>query len=173
MRPIPDPKTCINLLKEFGCSREVIDHCKAVRDIAIKIAKKAGADVRLVEASALLHDIGRSKTHGIRHIIEGAEIAKKLGLSEKIIRIIETHIGAGLPADEAKRLGLPARDFVPKTLEEKIICHADSLIENNKKQTIESEVERALLEGHNEYATRLVSLHKELSNICGMDLNKI
>ena len=173
MNPIPDPKTCINLLKKAGCSKEVIDHCKAVRDIALKIAKKAGADIRLVEAGALLHDIGRSKTHGIRHVIEGVEIAKKLGLSEKIIGIIETHIGAGIPSDEARKLGLPARDFIPKTLEEKIICHADSLIENNKKQTIEQEVQRALLEGHKSYATRLISLHKELSNLCGIDLNKI
>jgi uncharacterized protein (TIGR00295 family) len=173
MNPIPDPKTCIDLLKKAGCSKEVIDHCKAVRDIAVKIAKKAGADVYLVEAGALLHDIGRAKTHNIQHVLHGVEIAKRLGLSEKIIRIIETHIGAGIPSEEAKKLGLPDKDFIPETLEEKIICHADSLIVKNKKQNIENEVEKALLKGHRSYATRLISLHKELSNICGIDLNKI
>jgi len=173
MNPIPDTKTCIDLLKKAGCSKEVIDHCKAVRGVAVRIAKKAGADVKLVEAGALLHDIGRSRTHGIRHVLEGVEIAKKLGLSEKIIRIIETHVGAGIPSDEAKKLGLPGKDFIPKTLEEKIICHADNLIENNKRQNIEVEVEKALLKGMQSYATRLVTLHKELSSICGIDLNKI
>ena len=173
MTPIPDPKTCIDLLKKEGCSKEVIDHCKAVRDVAVKIAKKADADVKLVEAGALLHDIGRSKTHGIRHVLEGSDIAKKLGLSEKIIRIIETHIGAGIPSDEAKKLGLPEKDFIPETLEEKIICHADNLIEKNKRQDIEREVEKALLKGKEKYATRLVNLHKELSKICGFNLNKI
>jgi tRNA (cytidine56-2'-O)-methyltransferase len=173
MTPIPDPKTCIDLLKKSGCSKDVIDHCKAVRDVAVRIAKKAGADVKLVEAGALLHDIGRSKTHGIKHVLEGVDIAKRLGLSEKIIRIIETHIGAGIPSDEAKKLGLPEKDFIPETLEEKIICHADNLIENNKRQNIEIEVEKALLKGMRSYATRLVTLHKELSSICGIDLNKI
>ena len=67
----------LNLLKKAGCSEEVINHCIAVRDIAVKIAKKANADVELVEAGALLHDIGRSKTHGIFHAVEGVKIAKK------------------------------------------------------------------------------------------------
>ena len=173
MNPIPDPKTCIDLLKQAGCSKEVINHCKAVRDVAVKIAKKTDADINLVEAGALLHDIGRSKTHGIRHVLEGVDIARRLGLSKKIIRIIETHIGAGIPSDEAKKLGLPEKDFIPETLEEKIICHADNLIDKNKRQNIEMEVEKALLKGMNSYATRLVTLHNELSKICGIDLNKL
>ena len=170
---IPTPEECIEILKNSGCSEKVIIHCKAVRDLAVRIAEKANADVKLVEISALLHDIGRSKTHDIRHAVEGAKIAKKLGLPDKIIRIIERHIGAGLPAHEAKKLGLPIKDFLPETLEEKIVCHADSLIDNNIKQTIEKQVEKVLLEGHNEYAVRLVNLHKELSDICGIDVNNI
>lgn len=173
MKPVPDPKTCIELLKQAGCSKEVIDHCKAVRDVAVKIAKKADADIKLVEAGALLHDIGRSKTHGIRHVIEGVDIAKRLGLSEKIIRVIETHVGAGIPSEDAKKLGLPEKDFIPATLEEKIICHADNLIEKNKRQNIEIEVEKALLKGLKNYANRLLELHNELSKICGIDINKI
>ena len=173
MKSIPTAEECIEILKNNGCSRSVINHCKAVRDVAVKIAEKAKADVKLVEASALLHDIGRSKTHGIRHAIEGAKIIKKIGLSKKIVRIVERHIGAGLPAKEAKILGLPAKNYMPKTLEEKIVCHADSLIENSKKQNIEKEIEQALMNSHEDYAKRLVILHKELSNICGIDVNKI
>ena len=129
--------------------------------------------MKVVEAGALLHDIGRSKTHEITHAIEGEKIAKKLGLPNVIINIIKKHIGAGLESDEAKRLGLPAKDYIPETLEEKIVCHADSLIDNNKKQTIENAIEKALLEGHDEFARRLASLHKELSDICGVDINNI
>ena len=173
MSVIPTPKECIELLRKSGCSEEVIKHCQSVRDIAVRIAKRANADLKLVEAGALLHDIGRSKTHGIRHGVEGAIIARKLNLPESINRIIERHIGAGLPADEAKKLGLPYKDFIPETLEEKIICHADSLVDNSRKQDIENEVERALVDGNHEYARRLVALHKELSDICGIDVNKI
>jgi uncharacterized protein (TIGR00295 family) len=173
MRSIPNPDECIEILKKSGCSEEVIRHCKAVRDIAVRMAKRASADVELVEAAALLHDIGRSKTHGIRHAVEGAVIAKKLDLPDSITNIIERHIGAGLSAAEAKKLGLPERDFVPVTLEEKIVCHADNLVDNCKKRKIELEVERALREGHDEYARNLVVLHKELSDICGIDVNEI
>lgn len=173
MEKIPTPEECIMLLKENGCSEEVIAHCKAVRDIALRIAKKTNANLKLVEAGALLHDIGRSKTHGIKHAVEGVKIAKKLGLPNEIINIIERHIGAGLSAGEAKKLGLPAKDYNPVTLEEKIVCHADNLVDNNEKRPIEYEVERALNEGHTEYAKRLVVLHEELSELCGIDVNKI
>ena len=173
MEDIPDPVRCIELLKQSGCSEKVIRHCMAVRDLAVKIAIKANADVRLVEAGALLHDIGRSKTHGILHAEHGARIAEKLGLPLSIVKIIERHIGAGVPAADAKRLGLPEKDYVPITLEEKIVCHADSMINNDKQQRIERELERVLMEGHTDYAVRLIKLHKELSDIIGMDVNLI
>jgi len=173
MDTIPDPEKCIKMLEEKGCSKEVIRHCKAVRDIAVVIAKKTYADVELVEAGALLHDIGRSKTHGIFHAIEGVKIARNLGLSNKIVKIIERHIGAGISPEVAKKLGLPFRDFTPETLEEKIVCHADSLIDNCCRQNIECQIERALIDGHKDYALRLANLHKELSEICGVDLNNI
>jgi len=170
---IPSPEECLNLLKKSGCSEKVIKHCKAVRDVAVRMAKKTHADVELVEAGALLHDIGRSKTHGILHALEGAKIARRLELSEIIVNVIERHIGAGISVEVARKLNLPPKDYIPKTLEEKIVCHADSLIDNCEKQNIENEVERALREGHKEYAERLVVLHKELSEICGMDVNLI
>ena len=170
---IPSPEECLDLLKKSGCSDKVIRHCKAVRDVAVRMAKKAHADVELVEAGALLHDIGRSKTHGILHVLEGVKIARQLRLPESIVNIIERHIGAGLSVEVARKLNLPPRDYIPKTLEEKIVCHADSLINNCEKQNIENEVKRALREDHKEYAERLVNLHKELSDICGMDVNLI
>jgi uncharacterized protein (TIGR00295 family) len=173
MSSIPSPDRCLELLRESGCSNSVIRHCKAVRDMAVKIAKKADANIELVEAASLLHDIGRSRTHGIFHAVEGANIVKELGLPESIVYIIERHLGAGIPKEEAKKLGLPAKNYTPKTLEEKIVCHADNLVDNCRKQHIKNEVKRALQEGHKEYAERLVMLHKELSDICGMDLDYI
>jgi uncharacterized protein (TIGR00295 family) len=173
MSYIPSPDKCIDLLKIAGCSKEVINHCIAVRDIAVKIAKKADVNIELVEAGSLLHDIGRSKTHGIHHAIEGVKIAKKLNLDESIIRIIECHIGAGILSKDAKELGLPVKDYLPVSLEEKIVCHADNLVNGNKRQPVEIEVEKALTRGLKEYAIRLVNLHKELSELCGIDLNKI
>jgi uncharacterized protein (TIGR00295 family) len=173
MTVIPNPGQCLQLLKEAGCSDEVINHCKAVRKVAVRIAKKAHANIQLVEAGALLHDIGRSKTQGIMHGIEGAKIANTLGLPESIINIIERHLGAGIPKDEAIILGLPPKDYMPITLEEKIVAHADNLIENDHEHRIEIEVEKALQKGQMKHAERLMALHRELSQRCGMDLNNI
>ena len=165
------PEKCILLLKETGCSDDVIKHCKCVRDLAIKIAKIAKADLITVEIGALLHDIGRSKTHGIYHAFEGVKIAKKNRFPTKIIKIIERHIGAGISKETAVKLGLPPKDYIPRTLEEKIVCHADNLIDNCEKQKIENEIDKAIEKNQTEYALRLRKLHDEISKICGIDLN--
>jgi uncharacterized protein (TIGR00295 family) len=173
MSEIPNPGECLRLLRQAGCSEEVINHCKAVRKVAVRIAKKAHANIPLVEAGSLLHDIGRSKTQGIMHGIEGAKIAVQLGLPESLVHIIERHVGAGIPKEEAIKLGLPPKDYIPTTLEEKIVAHADNLIENDHEHRIEKEVDKALQKGHPKHAERLLQLHKELSQLCGMDLNNI
>ena len=141
-------KEAIALLIKAGCSSSVIDHCKTVagyaKEIAVKInenaAKKgipAGIDINAVFIGGLLHDIGRSKTHGISHAVEGASIALENGLDEKLVRIIERHIGAGIPIDEASGLGLPEKDYKPVTIEEKIVAHADNLVFGDHIGTME------------------------------------
>jgi uncharacterized protein len=138
----------------------------------MKMAKKAiengsKLDLSLVSIGAMLHDIGRSKTHGIRHAIEGAKIAEERGFSLEVVRIIERHIGAGLNAKEAEKLGLPKKDYIPKTLEEKIVAHADNLVDG-VDETIKE------LNGKNkEAAKKMIKLHKELSDLCGIDLRYI
>ena len=127
----------MSLLYKVGCSPSVIRHCKSVSNLAVKLATRArlkngdNVNVELVKIGGLLHDIGRSKTHKIDHGLVGADIVRSFGLPDSIIHIVERHVGAGIPADEAVKLGLPNRDFIPETLEEKIVSYADKLIENN------------------------------------------
>jgi len=141
-------KDAIAFLISSGCSPDVIEHCKAVaeyaRNIAINIRDKASEngdpiniDVDAVFVGALLHDIGRSKTHGLNHAVTGARIAMDNSLDNKIVKIIERHIGAGIPKEEAIRLGLPEKDYLPVTIEEKIVAHADNLISGNKIGTMD------------------------------------
>ena len=132
---IPSRVEALNMLVKTGCSESVICHCKSVSDLATRIAvdirnKGVSVDVDLVSIGALLHDIGRSKTHKIDHGIHGVKIAVGLNLPLSIVRIIEVHIGSGITAEEAEKLGLPKRDYLPKTLEEKIVSYADMLIED-------------------------------------------
>jgi len=169
-KQLPSEREALTLLRKSGCSPDVIKHCKAVVKLAVKMAercreKKMNVDVEMVKIGALLHDIGRSKTHNVDHAIIGAEIAKSLGLSPQIISIIERHIGGGITAEEAKNLGWPNKSYIPQTIEEKIVAYADKLIEGSKKISIDRTIqdfERKLGPQH-PAVKRLKKLHEEMS----------
>lgn len=84
---------------------------------------------RLVETAAVLHDIGRSKTHNLDHGLLGGEMLGERGLPENLRRAVERHVGAGIGKEEASKLGLGNRDLIPETIEEKIVCYADKLVD--------------------------------------------
>ncbi|MGB9636709.1 MAG: HDIG domain-containing metalloprotein [Thermoplasmata archaeon] len=165
----PDEKKCLEILRMAGCDEEIIAHCICVKEMALKIARRCRVPVnlKLVTAGALLHDIGRSVTHGVAHGVKGSEIARKMGLSEDVVRIIERHVGGGIDAAEAAVIGLPARDFMPETVEEKIVCLADKLIANNRVAGIEAEVRKLKEKGLHVAAERVLQLYREIVALCG------
>jgi uncharacterized protein len=122
-----------------------------------------------VEVGALLHDIGRSKTHTVHHAVVGAEIAEAAGLPEAVISIIKRHVGGGITASEAKKLGWPEDVYVPITLEEKIVSYADKLIENAKCAPVERTIEKLSKERKAEAAERVRKLYDEITNLIGDD----
>lgn len=131
----------IKLLEETGCAPNVIEHCKEVASLAVEIANKAEAaghnvNPELVEVGALLHDFGRCKTHKIDHAVEGYRLARTKGIESEISEIIKRHIGAGISKEEAKMLGLPEDDYFPRSLEEKIVAHADNLVKGTSRITV-------------------------------------
>jgi uncharacterized protein len=117
-----------DLLRKAGCNEGVIQHCRYVRLSARRFINSL-SDPSLVEEGAMLHDIGRAQTHGIDHGQAGAALARSLGVREAVVRIIECHIGAGLTADECTLLRLIPRDCMPRSLEEKIVGHADNMVQ--------------------------------------------
>ncbi|WP_457619655.1 TIGR00295 family protein [Methanopyrus sp.] len=159
-------------LERVGCPNHVIEHCKAVCHLAEEMAERCEEDVdlNLVRTGALLHDIGRARTHGIDHAVVGASIVRELGYPEEVVRIVERHIGAGIPEEEAKKLGLPPKDYVPETLEEKIVAHADNLTFGTEYVPIKVVVRKFSERlGENSPAVkRLIELHNEL-----VDMNAV
>jgi uncharacterized protein (TIGR00295 family) len=170
----PNREECLQILKQMNCPKHVVHHILVVTELALKIANRIPkADIELVEAGALLHDLGRAKTHGITHAVEGARLGDRLGLPKEIIRIIERHICAGIPKEDAVNLGLPEKDFTPETLEEKIVAHADNLVEGNKRCKINRSIQILNDQGLPKVAERVRKLHVALSDSAGIDLDEI
>jgi uncharacterized protein (TIGR00295 family) len=128
----------MTILKDYLKGRvegEVYDHIITVTEVAMRIADRIGLrgeSRKLVLAGALLHDVGRAITHGMDHAVKGAELLREDGFDERIVRIVERHIGAGLTAEEAESFGLPVGDYIPETIEEKIVALADNLVSDKR-----------------------------------------
>ena len=169
---LPSKAQALQFLHQSGCTESVIKHCKAVTELAVEIAKTCrekglNVNIELVEIGALLHDIGRSKTHSVHHAIVGAEIAEGLGLPKPIVSIIKRHVGGGITAKEARKLGWPKDIYVPQTLEEKIVSYADKLIEGAKRVPIEVTIKKFSEELPPLAITRIRKLHEEMSALIG------
>ena len=94
-------------------------------------------DLAFIYEAAMLHDIGIYRCHApelfcagseayVRHGLIGCEILESEGLPRHAL-VCERHTGAGISRDDVIRqaLPLPRRDYLPESLEEKIICLAD------------------------------------------------
>jgi len=134
----------VDFLIKAGCPADVVAHCQKVAVMAVSIAEriKGPVDGELVRVGALLHDIGRSRTHDIGHAVAGVDIGRSLGFSEQLLLIIERHVGAGITASEAVRLGLPEKDYLPLTREERIVSYADNLISGVREMPFYEALER-------------------------------
>ena len=155
----------IEILKKEKTPQNVIDHSIAVCKKASEIAQNfPEADFELIRKGALLHDIGRSKTHGIKHAVVGVEIAREYGYGEDVLNIIERHIGAGITKDEAKYLGLFEKSYVPQSLEEKIVAHADNLISGTEEVDVDFVIKKwkSRMENPDDNIKRLIKLDEEL-----------
>lgn len=156
-------------------------HCTSVAREAVDIAHRCGlllSDSEITEA-AMLHDIGIFLTHApsigcegtepyIRHGLLGAELLRKENFPERDVRVAELHTGAGLSVTEIQQqqLPLPARDFLPETLLEKLICYADKFYSkgNDMKRKPLDKVMAGMKKFGPETEKRFNALHALFSN---------
>ncbi len=152
----------------MNCPKWVIPHSQAVNlksiSLSENLSKEFDIDKELVKKGALLHDIGRCMTDGIYHAVLGAEILKSEGYPLEVSKIVERHIGAGIPKKEAIKMGLPPKDFIPHTLEEKIVAHADNLLHGDQEVDIDFVIKKWSSRMGKEHPSieRLIKLHKEI-----------
>ena len=151
--------------------RLLITHSQCVAKKALRITDRCGlgdsVDHHFLWDASMLHDIGivmcdapSIHCHGslpyLCHGIAGAELLRNEGVQESYRRVCERHTGSGILADEIikKGLPLPKRDYLPETLEEKLICYADKFYSKSEDPTKEKSRERILesLKRHGEAA---------------------
>lgn len=133
-------------------------HSRAVADKALAIANRhpeLSLDRQFIEEAAMLHDIGivRCNAPGIQcfgtepyicHGRIGAEMLRAEGFPRHA-RVCERHTGAGITRSQiiAQKLPLPQQDFLPETMEEKVICYADKFFSKShldEEKTIEQAI---------------------------------
>jgi uncharacterized protein len=161
---------------KHGTGVYIVRHCQAVAMAAKIMADEAvrrghAVDEKAVIAGALLHDIGRSRSQTVMHGALGAEILEKEGVDKKVVEIVRRHVGAGISSEEAKKLGLPEFDYIPRTLEERIVCFADKMVDADKVRPFGEEVHRFTLKSHD--VGRLLVLRRGLAEDLGVDPERL
>ena len=169
---IPSEGDALALHKKYGSNDRIVKHCKTVagvsRVVAEELARKGKpVDSRVVIAGALLHDIGRSRVQTVAHGLEGARILEGEGVDGNVVEVVRRHVGAGLDPAEAKALGLPDLDYIPRTLEERVVCFADKMVDSDVVRPFDGEVQRFVKKGHD--VERLLRLKKGLADDLGSD----
>jgi len=139
----------------------LLRHSQQVARLALSIADRhpeLNIDEDFVREAAMLHDIGifRCDAPGIEcfgtepyicHGRIGAELLRGEGFPDHA-RVCERHTGAGLTKEEilTQHLPLPAQDFLPETIEEKLVCYADKFYSKSHLDRVKTvdKVERSL-----------------------------
>ncbi len=143
---LPSREKIIALLRCLGLYEAKVKHSIDVADLALRIARAVEDDgiavnMKIVEAGALLHDIGLTKTFddfSPEHSVIGADMIRKLGFPERVARCAEVHEGVGAvtrkEAEELKYPILPLKDsYAPQSIEEKIVSASDLFIAWSKE----------------------------------------
>lgn len=126
---------------EAGVPMYKIHHNMVIADVALAIAdqveEREGVELDrfVVEAGALLHDIGISQTEddlSPEHAMIGANMVRAAGYPEEVARCVEMHDCGGLVEEVVKELGLVPTigkvDTLPESWEEKIVVYSDLMV---------------------------------------------
>lgn len=152
----------------------LLTHSQSVMHRALRIGRchpELNLDMGFLEEASMLHDIGifRCDAPGIEcygtepyicHGYIGGQLLRGLGFPRHA-RVCERHTGAGITLEEIERqhLPLPHQDFLPETMEEKVICYADKFYSKShldRERTVEQAAESLRkfgLDGYRRFCT--------------------
>jgi len=153
----PGRKLCLELLENYGTPGHVVNHCIAVTETALRIAKALNAmgnslDLSMLESAALLHDVARAEDN---HSLRGAEFVESLGYCE-IADLIRSHMTY---STDPKKIEISELD---------ILCLADRMVKENTYVGIEERMDYILEKCKNDpVATERIKLRRdEIRQLC-------
>jgi uncharacterized protein (TIGR00295 family) len=169
---IPNAQQALALHRKYRSTERIVAHCQACARISKLLSERAvqrgrPVDEEAVVAGALLHDIGRSQTQKVDHGYVGANILEKEGVDPVVVEIVRRHVGAGISSEEAVALGFPPGDYIPRTLEQKIVGFADKMLDGDRARPFEEEAKRFVKKGHD--VERLRRLKEDVDAAVGGD----
>jgi uncharacterized protein len=143
-----------------------LTHVSLVTKKALAIAKRVpelNPDLKLIEESAMLHDIGIVETNApgiccygkhkyIAHMDLGRAILEKEGLPKHAL-VAYRHTGVGISKDEIikRKLALTEEDHIPITVEEEIVAFADKFYSKDPKNLTEEFTVAEIVEDMNQF----------------------
>ena len=165
------------------CYEILRTHSRCVLDKALSLARASryadAIDYDFLAEAVMLHDYGISGVNApdigcfgdqpyLAHGLIGAQYLRSLDPKRyaRHARVCERHIGSGLTAEEIRqgKLPLPERDFLPETLEEKLITYADNYYSKNPAHLTEEKPWERILNGFSKFGApaveRLRVLHE-------------
>jgi uncharacterized protein len=172
---IPSEGEALAMHRKHGSNDRIIRHCQTVAIVSELLAaefERRGhpVDKKVVLAAALLHDIGRSRIQSVWHGVEGASMLEEEGIDREVVEVVRRHVGAGISREEARNLGLPDYDYVPRSLEERIVCFSDKMVSSDTVRPFDEEVKRFKARSHD--VARLLALRDRLRDELGEDPEK-
>jgi len=150
-----------------------IIHVALVTKKALNIATKIGLSeesLKFIEEAGMLHDIGCCKVNFpefkisgdlpyLCHMTEGHRILEDEGLTRHA-RVASTHTGVGIYADEVRNRNLPLeeKDYIPETIEERIISYADLFFSKNPSHLFEEKTPDEIRKSLEKFGVRHINI---------------
>lgn len=103
--------------------------------------------------------------------MDWAKILEEEGVDQVVVEIVRRHVGAGISPEEAEKLGFPQGDYIPRTLEQRVVCFADKMVGGDGVRPFEEEVKRYERKGHD--VQRLKKLKADVAADLGRDPEKV
>ena len=116
-------------------------HCQQVKDRSLAIANRlnlSDSQKTFIQEAAMLHDIGITRTNtpnifctGEQHYLCHIQIGHHILIAERLpqhAQVALLHTGVGITRQDIiqNKIPLPIRDYIPETIEQRIIAYADS-----------------------------------------------